>query len=211
MKTDALISRLAAGAGRFERLSIGRDLAVIAAGAMIVCSLASLAVRGPVPGAMWHGAAMSTKLAYAAALAASNALLLRSLVFPGQSTLQHGRAVMLVFLGMAVVGLIAIAGVPADGRLGYVLGKTALICPWAILVLSLPALVGLLRLTRRFAPTDLHVTGAACGLLAGSIAAAGYALSCQEAAIGFVAVWYSAGILISGAVGAIVGGRALRW
>ena len=39
----------------------------------------------------------------------------------------------------------------------------------------------------------------------------GYALACTEASPAFVAVWYTLGIIVTGAVGALLGPRVLRW
>lgn len=211
MKTEALITRLASGAGRFERRPIGRDLTLLTVTAMIACSLISVAVRGPVAPAMWFDAAMWTKLLYAASLTAGSTLLLRNMAFPGMPTKRSYRVVAFAFLCMFAIGLAAVARAPQGEKLHSVLGETALICPWAIPLLAAPALAGLLQLIKRFAPTEPRKAGAACGMLAGAIAAAAYALSCQETGIGFVAAWYSLGILLSAGVGAAVGERALRW
>jgi hypothetical protein len=48
-------------------------------------------------------------------------------------------------------------------------------------------------------------------LLAGAIGAIGYSLHCPEAAIAFVAIWYTAGIVLAGALGAALGPLVLRW
>jgi hypothetical protein len=55
------------------------------------------------------------------------------------------------------------------------------------------------------------MAGFAAGLLAGSVGAIGYSLSCPEASAAFVAVWYSLGIGLTGVAGAILGSRVLRW
>jgi len=211
MSTDDLIARLAFNAGPAKRLFISRDMALVLLLGMILCSAISLGVRGLVPEVMWTGAALWTKLTYALALAATSAWLLHILAFPGKRGLWVYRLMVLVGLYMATAGIISVLNVPVGERLSYVMGKYALICPWAIPLLSLPTMFGLLHLTKRFAPTDLRWTGFAAGLLAGSIAAAGYALSCKEEAIGFVAVWYSLGILFSAGIGAAAGPRLLRW
>lgn len=211
MKTDELIAQLATGAGPARQLSIGRDLALVALTGMLLCSAVSLASRGLVPETMWTGAALWTKLAYTVALAASGALLLSASAFPGRRSVWSCRLVALVGVLVAVAGTISVLNVPAGERLPHVMGKYALVCPWAIPLLSLPTLYGLLRLTKGYAPTDLRRAGLAAGLLAGSIAAAGYALSCREEAIGFVAVWYSVGIVFSAGIGALAGPRLLRW
>lgn len=211
MNTDDLIAQLATGAGPARRLYIARDLAVVASAGMFLCASVSLATRGLVPEAMWAGAALWTKLAYTVALAACGASLLSVSAFPGRRSLPSLGLVSLVGGLAVVVGTISILSIPAGDRLAYVMGKYALICPWVIPLLSLPTLFGLLRLTSGYAPTDLRRAGFAAGLLAGSITAVAYALSCREEAIGFVAVWYSVGILVSAGIGALVGPRLLRW
>ena len=45
----------------------------------------------------------------------------------------------------------------------------------------------------------------------GSVGAVGYSLSCPEASPAFGAIWYTLGIAFTGAVGAVLGPRVLRW
>jgi len=61
------------------------------------------------------------------------------------------------------------------------------------------------------APTRPRLAGAAAGLMAGGIGATVYGLYCQETAAAFTAVWYTFGMLIWAAAGALIGGRLLRW
>ena len=68
-----------------------------------------------------------------------------------------------------------------------------------------------LRALRGLAPTQLRLAGLAAGLLAGGVGAIGYALSCTEVGLPFVATWYSLGIALTGALGALLGPRLLRW
>ncbi|MDE2299455.1 MAG: DUF1109 family protein, partial [Burkholderiales bacterium] len=75
----------------------------------------------------------------------------------------------------------------------------------------LPALAGTLWAVRGLAPTRPRAAGLAAGLLAGAVGALGYALSCPEVSITFVAVWYSLGIALVGGAGAALGPRVLRW
>ncbi|MFO1333443.1 MAG: NrsF family protein, partial [Rubrivivax sp.] len=56
-----------------------------------------------------------------------------------------------------------------------------------------------------------RAAGFAAGLLAGAIGALAYALACTEMAMSFVAAWYTLGILMVGALGALLGPRVLRW
>jgi hypothetical protein len=80
-----------------------------------------------------------------------------------------------------------------------------------VLVLSLAALAGSIWAVRGLAPTRPGAAGFAAGLLAGSLGAFGYSLSCPEASPAFVAIWYTLGIAFTGAVGAALGPRVLRW
>jgi hypothetical protein len=91
------------------------------------------------------------------------------------------------------------------------LGESWSTCPWSVLALSLPALAGSLWAVRGLAPTRPRAAGFAAGLLAGSVGAFGYSLSCPEASPAFVAVWYTLGIAFTGVVGAALGPRVLRW
>jgi hypothetical protein len=44
-----------------------------------------------------------------------------------------------------------------------------------------------------------------------ALGACGYALACAEPSPAFVAAWYTLGILATGALGAALGPRVLRW
>ena len=80
-----------------------------------------------------------------------------------------------------------------------------------MLGLAAPLFLGLLWSFRRLAPTRLRAAGAAAGLSAGACAAAVYCLHCPEASAIFVLTWYSLGIALAGALGALLGPRLLRW
>jgi hypothetical protein len=75
----------------------------------------------------------------------------------------------------------------------------------------LPALAAALWALRGLAPTQARAAGLAAGLLAGGLGAFGYALACTELSPAFVAVWYSLGIGMAGALGAALGPLTLRW
>jgi hypothetical protein len=64
---------------------------------------------------------------------------------------------------------------------------------------------------RQLAPTRLTLAGALAGLFAGGAGAFVYAFHCPETAAPFVALWYSAGILLTAGLGALLGPRLLRW
>lgn len=92
-----------------------------------------------------------------------------------------------------------------------VMGQTAAACLVSITAISaLPLFAGISAL-RRGATTQPVKTGALLGLAIGALAAAGYALHCNEDSPMFYVTWYGAGILISSGIGAWAGHRYLRW
>lgn len=78
-------------------------------------------------------------------------------------------------------------------RLALLLGQTWLQCPWAIVLLGLPAFGCAFAALRGLAPTRLRAAGAAAGLFAGAAGAFGYAWHCPELQPPFLAVWYVGG------------------
>ena len=120
----------------------------------------------------------------------------------------------MVVAAVAVVAVIAAGRLmvaPADERMALWMGHSWRICPTYILALSLPTLALALVVMRRFAPTRLRLSGAAAGLFAGGVGAAVYGLHCTETGPPFLATWYSLGVALSAATGALVGPGALRW
>lgn len=122
----------------------------------------------------------------------------------------------LILVGAALaillaIGLYKLMAAPPAERMGLWLGGSWRRCPVYILTLSVPTLALALIVIRRLAPTRLRLAGAAAGLFAGGVAATAYGLHCTETAPIFVATWYSLGMGLSAAVGALVGPWALRW
>ncbi len=99
---------------------------------------------------------------------------------------------------------------PAD-RMPMLMGQSWQVCPRNILVLGVPVLAATLLAVRSLAPTRLVLAGAAAGLFSGGVAATIYGLHCPEHTMAFVAVWYSLGIALVTALGAVAGPWALRW
>jgi hypothetical protein len=115
------------------------------------------------------------------------------------------------FLVLGAIALIEVAGVPVDERRALWLGRTALMCPWIIGALAIPIFVAALWALRTLAPTRQRLAGFSAGCLAGAAAAGLYALHCNETAAAFVVCWYTAGILLPGLVGVLIGPRVLHW
>lgn len=211
MKTDTLIEMLARGAGPVPRALAARRLSPAAIGGLLASAAVAIAWFGSIPAQMYATAVPWTKMGYAGALALAAGWLTACLSRPAAPSVQPRRIAALVVLAMAVIGGASLALTPASARWEALLGHSWSTCPWSVLALSLPALAASLWAVRGLAPTRPRAAGFAAGLLAGSVGAFGYSLSCPEASPAFVAVWYTLGIVLTAALGAALGPRVLRW
>lgn len=211
MKTAALIDMLARDAGPAPRALAARRLSPAAVAGLLVSAGVAVACFGAIPAQMFATAVPWTKMAYAASLALAAAWLTARLSRPAAPTHRPWRATAGVLLAMALVGGASLFATPAGARLDALLGHSWSTCPWSVLALSMPALAASLWAVRGLAPTRPSLAGFAAGLLAGSVGAFGYSLSCPEASPAFVAVWYTLGIGLTGCLGAVLGPRVLRW
>jgi hypothetical protein len=123
-----------------------------------------------------------------------------------------------------IVGLLALAPamlalsvasemmlVPQPGWYARWIGNNNMQCLTFIPLIGLAPLAVLLAALRRGAPARPHLAGAIAGIAAGGIAATFYAAHCTDDSPLFVATWYSIAILGLAALGALAGGRVLRW
>lgn len=211
MKTDTLIEMLARQAGPAPDFPVGRRLAASAGLGLLASSVLALVLIGPLPAAVFYTAAPWIKLVYAVLLLAGASTLAARLSRPVSSTALARAAVTSVFLLMLLAGAASLIAAPEGERWAAVLGQTWWICPWMLMMLSLPALAAVLWAMRSLAPTRLKQAGFAAGLVAGAVGAMGYSLACPETSAAFVAVWYSLGIAFTAWVGRWLGPKALRW
>ncbi|MEO8059943.1 MAG: DUF1109 domain-containing protein [Burkholderiales bacterium] len=211
MKTGALIDALAHAAGPAPRPRAARQLLLVALGGALVATTLAVSMFGWVPVAMFGGPALWTKLVYATLLAAAALWLTERLARPAARASQPRYALLAVFAAMASAALWLIAQVPPEERAAFVLGSSWAVCPWCVLLLSTPTLAGVLWVVRGMAPVHPMRAGLAAGVLAGAIGALGYSFACPEASIGFVAVWYTLGIVLTGLVGCLLGPWVWRW
>jgi hypothetical protein len=100
---------------------------------------------------------------------------------------------------------------PADQTMHLIVGSSSLVCPLYIVGLSLPVLAGVMLVLRRMAPARPTLAGFAPGLFAGGTGAWVYTFHCGENGMMFLTLWYTLGILIVAAIGALIGRFALRW
>jgi hypothetical protein len=211
MKTDDLIGMLATGAGPAPRAVVARRLAPVLLGGAAASALLAVGFIGLVPTGLFDDGAWWAKLGYAAGLAMALTWPFARLARPVAHTRAPWRLVGAVVLAMVLLGSWQVLQAEPGSRSQALLGHSWASCPWNVLLLSLPALGGAFWALRGLAPTRPRAAGLAAGLLAGAVGAAGYALSCSELSMAFVAVWYTLGIALAGALGALLGPRLLRW
>jgi hypothetical protein len=213
MKTDELVSLLAAGAAPVPAHAVGQRFAAALGwgipGAVLLLA-ATLGLRADLLQAagelmFWMKLVFAGGLAMAALFAAER--LARPGVRVGRGWAALAAPVLALWLYAAVVLL---QSAPAQ-RTALILGSTWNSCPFNIAVISLPLFAATFWAMKGLAPTRLALAGAGAGLLAGALAALVYALHCPESAAPFLAVWYVLGIAIPTVAGALLGPRVLRW
>ncbi|WP_068076836.1 DUF1109 domain-containing protein [Novosphingobium lentum] len=213
MNTDSLIETLARDVGPVPRHAVGRRLlfGLLAGGTVTVLLIAvSLGFRSDLGLAM-HGFTFWMKWAYTMSLGFAAIAMVARLARPEPVHLSAFWPVVIPFVLLAIVAIAEMAHVPSGDWLAMWLGQSWKRCPWLVLMLSAPIFAGLLWSFRRLAPTRLRAAGAAAGLAAGAWAATLYCLHCPEVSALFVLTWYSLGILLAAAIGALVGPLVMRW
>lgn len=213
MKTDDLISALATDlpgrdAGHLrQRLLAATIAAALAAVAGVALWLGfrpdlAEAATGPI---FW------SKAAYTVAIAVGAVWLVDRSGRPGgdvRAPLILLGAALLTAMGLAVFELLT---TPSGGRMAVLMGQSAGVCPFNITLLAGLGAPLIILAARRFAPERPGLTGAAVGLAAAGVAAGVYGLHCPEHTAAFVAVWYSLGMAIPAAAGALAGRLFWRW
>ncbi len=213
MKTDELIALLAGGPVAVSAHGPERRVAaaeVVALPFVIAAMLVALGVRPDLAAAatlpmFW------LKLAVPLALAAAAYVATTRLARPGGTAAGAWTGVALTVGSLWLMAAASLLAAAPGERGALVAGRTALPCVASIVALSLPLFAATLWALRSLAPTRPRLAGAAAGLLSAALAAAVYALHCDETAIGFIAVWYVLGMAIPAVLGALVGPRVLRW
>ena len=213
MQTTDLIDRLAADLHPTSPGAAWKTLAVaLSVGSVVALGAACVSFgKGNDFAAMLLTSSLWMKWAYALGVSAAALSLCARLARPegAPGALPFLLGVPLLMLG--AIAVMEVAGLPADERRALWLGRTALMCPWIIGALAIPIFVAVLLALRQLAPTRPRLAGFSAGCLAGAIAAGLYAIYCKETAAAFVVTWYTAGILLPGLVGVLIGSRVLRW
>lgn len=211
--TDDLIARLSqnlepVAPRAFER-RLCLALALGLAGTVLFGPLFLDAVMGRPFGGAWGSAIFWGKLGFTLGLGLLGLVAVPVLSRPDQRLVWPLLAAIGLFL--LALGVGSFIWMQADWAMPVLMGGTALVCPWLIMLTAAPLLAALLTAMRRFAPASPALAGLAAGLLAGGFGGAVYAFYCGETGMMFVAVWYSLGIALTALLGALVGRAILRW
>jgi hypothetical protein len=213
MNTADLINQLAAETRLAPRRKPGAMLAYgVLAGAVVTLGATLLAF-----GVQSHLAELDRlapflmKLAFVSALGIPAFVVADGLARPGTRPIDLIRLVAVPTLILATLAIAQLLNASPANWPAMVLGGSWRECTLRIVILSLPILAGLFAALRKQAPVHLRRAGAVAGLLAGAMAAAIYALACTEASAAFVLLWYSGGVAMTTALGALLGPVALRW
>jgi hypothetical protein len=212
MKTDDLIALLADDLKPARRGMVARWLLlglVIGAGLSTLLMMTTIGPRPDLHAAM-QLKAFWVKFIYTLALAGLGFALVARQSRAGQDSRKLAMALAAPVAALMVLAAIQLSAPYADTA-ALVMGNTWMVCPWLILMLSLPLTLCLLLVMRRLAPTRLAMAGAAAGLLSGAIAATIYGFHCPEMAAPFLLIWYTLGIAFSAGFGAVLGSRLLAW
>lgn len=213
MKTDDLISMLATGVTPVDRHAVGRRFGIaVIVGAVLATLLmaATLHVRADladvaVTPLFWAKVALPFSLMLGALWMAAR------LARPGMAPSAAWLGVSVPFAAVWLGAIQVITQTPAAERAAAVLGQTWRVCPFNIVMLSVPVFIAVFWALRGLAPTRLRLTGAVGGLLSGAVATLAYCLHCPEMGVAFWGVWYVLGMLVPAALGALLGPRLLQW
>lgn len=211
--SDQLIDRLCADLRPVRPGAVARRLAAGIGLGALVSALLMLALLGPRPD-MAHASATAMfwiKAAYTLAFACVGLWAVERLARPAGEARRRIIWFVAPLAVMAVLAVAQLAAAPAPMLVPMILGGSASVCPWFILLLSVPPLCGLVWAMRGLAPTRLRLAGAVAGLAAGGAGSFVYAVHCTESTAPFLALWYTLGVFAAGLVGVLLGPLVLRW
>lgn len=211
--TDELIARLSADLKPLRPMAMQRRLMLAAFAGLAIAVVGAwftlhLLLGRPV-GETFGGAMFWVKAGYTLAFGLVGLAALPVLARPDGRIvwpLLAAAALLLVALGLGTMNWMR-----ADWAMPELMGNTAMVCPWLISLTGAPVLVVLLAALRSMAPRSSVMAGFAAGLVAGGLGAAVYSFYCGETSMMFMAVWYSLGIFMLAAIGAVLGRLLLRW
>lgn len=213
MRTEELIQSLSAQTRPVPQSAVEQRLVIgLVAGGAVTLALvvATMGLRPDLPGAMMN-ARFLMKAAYTVALGIVAILAVHHVARPDAAGSGGLWRIAVPLALLAALEGVELAATPSEHWMPMWLGSSWRQCSMRVGVLSLPIFAGLLWSFRQLAPTNLRAAGAAAGLAAGAFGAALYGLHCPEVSASFVVTWYTLGIAIPTAIGALFGPQLLRW
>jgi len=213
MKTDDLIDMLGTNVEPVKGGQLRNTLLIALAVGGVAAFCLMLAILG-LPAGSPGGASIGYKavaLAFTLGLVAAGAsFLVRAArpVEPGRKLLM---LIGLLFLAIVSAGIAALLLAHPTAWVGMVFGPQWAACLLCIPLFSIAPFASLIWALRKGAPTNLVLTGAIAGLVAGALGGTVFALNHVGGSIPFVALWYGGPIVLCTLAGAILGPRLLRW
>lgn len=213
MKTDDLINVLSANLEPVKGAGL-RNVVLVALGAGAIAALCPmLAIFGLPTGAFGseHLGLKVVALAFTLCLVGAGASFLIRATRPGAP----GRAPLMVaglsFLAIVLAGIAALLVTHPSAWRELVFGPQWAACLFCVPLFAIAPFALLVWALRRGAPTELPLTGAIAGLVAGALGATAFALHHPGGSIPFVVIWYGGPIILCAIAGAVLGPRLLRW
>jgi hypothetical protein len=212
MKTDDLIDMLGTNLEPVKggQLRNAFFIALAVGGVGAFCLM--LVVLGPpmdVPGG--YLSLKVVALAFTLGLVAAGAIFLINAARPVEPVRGPLIVVGLLFLAILAGGIAALLMTRPTAWSGMVFGPQWAACAFCIPLFAIAPFAALVLALRRGAPTNLPLTGAITGLVAGAVGAVVFALHHPGGSIPFIALWYTGPIVLCALAGAILGPRFLRW
>ncbi len=211
--TDDLIARLSTDLKPVRRMAMARLLV----GATLLSTVVAIVAMN-----MWLGmrpdmdSAMATmnfwtKFTYTLSVALLGGVATLALARPDGRTRWPWYIASALLALLVILAFYQLIRAEPDDMMPLIVGGTSMVCPWRIVVLGLPILLGAILALRRFAPRNPTLAGFAAGIMAGGAGAWVYSFACAETGMMFLALWYTLGIVTVGVIGAVLGRFLLRW
>jgi hypothetical protein len=211
MKTADLITALAVDEP--TRLTLRRAIMLALAGGLVAAGLVWWMMLGPRPdiAVAMHTPRFVFKFIVSLSLAATAAAVVFSMARPFDRPSQLRPLLLLAPLLLALAVIAELFTIPASEWMRLLIGHNARVCTLSIPTIAALPLALMLLALREGAPARPGRAGALAGLIAGGLGAFFYAAHCPDDSPLFVATWYTLGIGLVTAVGAMIGARMLRW
>lgn len=211
METAKLIEALKADAGN-KPAPMPRVWMMLGAIAVAIAAVVFFATLGMRPDIAAAAGTMRFlfKFVVTLALLATAAAALVVLSRPGAGSRPAWLLLLAPALLLAAMA-VEVMVMPSDTMRARWIGTNSMVCLSFIPLIGLGPLAAFLAGLRHGAPTRPVLAGAVAGLVAGGLAATFYAAHCTDDSPMFVATWYTLGIAILAALGAIGGKLFARW